>query len=124
VRRPSPAHGAGEQLSPVVRPCLGEDRFPMVLHRVLRNVQRSSREPGVVARGELAQHLALTPERIFQPSDDPKYVIIELDFATQDQAETVRDFLSNRVWSTPENAPALVGTPLTRILTAEASARA
>jgi hypothetical protein len=54
--------------------------------------------------------------RICQPSDQHRYVVIELDFGTGDEAARFLDFLTNRVWSTPANAPALVGTPKTRIL--------
>ncbi|MFU8871753.1 hypothetical protein [Micromonospora sp. SL4-19] len=54
--------------------------------------------------------------RIHRPSDDPRYVLIQLDFGTSDEAITFRDLLTTRVWSTPANAPALIGTPQTRIL--------
>jgi hypothetical protein len=54
--------------------------------------------------------------RIHCPPDDPHYVLVELDFGTGEDAARFRDFLATRVWSTPTNAPALVGTPQTRIL--------
>jgi len=54
--------------------------------------------------------------RIYRPVDDDKYVFIDLDFATDDQAEQFHQFLRTRVWSTPDNAPGLAGTPRTRIL--------
>ena len=58
--------------------------------------------------------------RIYRPVDDDKYVLIDLDFATVDQAQQFQQFLHTRVWSTPDNAPALAGAPATRILRAEA----
>ncbi len=58
-------------------------------------------------------------ERVYRPIDDAGYVLIDLDFATVEHAQAFRDFLSTRVWTTPDNAPALVGTPLTRILAVE-----
>lgn len=54
--------------------------------------------------------------RIHRPTDDDRYVLIDLDFGSDGQASTFLDFLTTRVWSTPSNAPALVGTPRTRIL--------
>jgi hypothetical protein len=57
--------------------------------------------------------------RIYRPVDDDKYVLIDLDFATVDQAQQFQQFLRTCVWSTPDNAPALAGTPVTRILQAE-----
>jgi hypothetical protein len=57
--------------------------------------------------------------RIYRPIDDDKYVLIDLDFATVDQAERFHQFLRTRVWSTPDNAPALAGVPVTRILLAQ-----
>jgi hypothetical protein len=53
--------------------------------------------------------------RIHQPVDDARYVLIDLDFGTRDEAAKFLDFLTTRVWSTPSSAPALVGTPQTRI---------
>ena len=57
--------------------------------------------------------------RVYRPVDDDKYVLIDLDFATVDQAQQFQQFLQTRVWATPDNAPALAGSPLTRILQAE-----
>ncbi|HSK98259.1 MAG TPA: hypothetical protein VK891_16650 [Euzebyales bacterium] len=54
--------------------------------------------------------------RVHQPADDDRYVVIELDFGTGDEAATFVDLLTSRVWANPASAPALVGTPATRIL--------
>ena len=54
--------------------------------------------------------------RVHQPFDDPHYVVIDLDFDTVDEAEKFLTFLRGKIWASPENAPALVGTPQTRIL--------
>lgn len=54
--------------------------------------------------------------RIQRPVDDPEYVVIDLDFDTIGQAEAFVQFLRTKVWSSRENAPALAGTPQTRIL--------
>lgn len=57
--------------------------------------------------------------RVYRPIDDPHYVLIDLDFTTLDQAQAFQQFLHTRVWATPDNSPALAGTPLTRILETE-----
>ena len=53
---------------------------------------------------------------IRQPVEDPRYVLIDLDFDTTAQAEHFLDLLRTRVWATRENSPALAGAPITRIL--------
>ncbi len=55
-------------------------------------------------------------ERIARPVDDPRYVVVDLDFDTVDAAHAFLQFLTTKVWAVPENAPALFGTPQTKIL--------
>jgi hypothetical protein len=62
-----------------------------------------------------------TVHRIYRPHDNPAYIVLQLDFPTVAQAAAFLEFLQNRVWSTPENAPALEGAPRGRIFV-EASA--
>jgi hypothetical protein len=69
--------------------------------------------------GEARANGGVLAERIYRPVDDATYVLIDLDFDTVEQAEKFDMFLHTRVWSTPGNAPALAGTPVTRILQAE-----
>jgi hypothetical protein len=54
--------------------------------------------------------------RIRRPVDDRQYLIIELDFETNESAEAFRRFLTTVVWSNPDASPALSGSPITRIL--------
>jgi hypothetical protein len=65
---------------------------------------------------DLRQQSGVRNERVQRPLNDPGYVVIDLDFDTAGQAETLLGFLHANVWSSPGNAPALVGTPQTRIL--------
>lgn len=51
-----------------------------------------------------------------RPVDDTHYVAIDLDFDTTEEAQSFLEVLRERVWSSPQNAPALIGTPQTRIL--------
>jgi hypothetical protein len=53
--------------------------------------------------------------RVLQPTDDPNYVIIELEFDSSREAETFLAALRRNVWSSREAAPALIGEPQTRI---------
>jgi len=54
---------------------------------------------------------------VFQPSDDPHYIVVNLRFETADAASNFRKFLTEVVWSSPENSPALAGAPTARVLT-------
>lgn len=62
-------------------------------------------------------------ERIKRPVDDPRYVVIELDFDTPEEARSFRGFLTTQVWANPKNAPGLAGTPETMILESVAISR-
>ena len=53
---------------------------------------------------------------IRQPVDDPKYLMLDLEFDTAGQAEAFAGFLRQHVWSSPASSPALAGAPQTRIL--------
>jgi len=53
---------------------------------------------------------------VWQPDDDPHYVIIHLRFPTVSAATDFWTFLRERVWSTPEASPALVGAPKALVL--------
>lgn len=55
-------------------------------------------------------------EHIYQPVDDPRYVLITLDFADGSQAASFLDFLHEQVWPSPTASPALDGAPRTVIL--------
>lgn len=55
-------------------------------------------------------------EQVQRPVDDPRYVVIDLDFDTTGAAEAFLRFLQTQIWAVAENAPALAGTPRTAIL--------
>lgn len=54
--------------------------------------------------------------RVLRPVDDAHYVIVDLDLRTAGEAEKFLGFLRTTVWASTQNAPALAGTPQTRIL--------
>ncbi len=55
-------------------------------------------------------------QRIHQPLDDDRYVVVQLDFASADRAAAFRGFLQTQVWSTPANSPGLAGSPRAVVL--------
>jgi heme-degrading monooxygenase HmoA len=54
---------------------------------------------------------------VFQPSDDPNCIVVNLRFESADAATNFRKFLTDVVWKSPEASPALVGAPMARVLT-------
>ncbi len=55
-------------------------------------------------------------EVVRQPVDDPRRIVVDLEFTTVDQAAAFLRFLEDHVWAVPANAPALVGSPTAVIL--------
>ena len=52
--------------------------------------------------------------RVFRPVDDPRYVKIDLEFDSTREAEAFRGALQ-QLWGSGRAAPALAGSPQTRI---------
>jgi hypothetical protein len=65
---------------------------------------------------EAREKSGVRAHRILRPVDDAHYVVVDLEFRTAGEAEKFLDFLQTTVWSSAQNAPALDGTPQTRIL--------
>ncbi|MFG2887925.1 hypothetical protein [Streptomyces sp. NPDC048248] len=65
---------------------------------------------------EFRQKAGVRRYRIQRPVGDPQYVVIDLEFETVGEAEKFLGLLQTKVWSSSEAAPALVGTPQTKIL--------
>ena len=55
-------------------------------------------------------------ERIARPVDDPRYVVVALNFESTENAAAFRQFLETQVWSSPTASPGLNGQPKTSIL--------
>ncbi len=62
------------------------------------------------------QNAGVLAERVQQPIDDHKYVVVDLDFPTVDEASQFLEFLRTAVWASREASPALDGTPVGRVL--------
>jgi hypothetical protein len=57
-------------------------------------------------------------ELVQRAVDDPCFLVIDLAFDSTGEAERFLAFLQTKVWASAQNAPALAGTPQTRILEA------
>ena len=55
-------------------------------------------------------------ERVQRPVDNPRYIVVDLNFGSLDEAERFLQFLRDQVWTIPEHAPALAVAPHTMIL--------
>jgi hypothetical protein len=62
------------------------------------------------------EQAGVTAAQVFQPDDDPKYIVVNLTFETADAAANFRTFLREVVWASPEASPALAGEPKAVIL--------
>lgn len=56
---------------------------------------------------------------IHRPVAEAHYVLIDLDFDTEEAATAFLHFLRTRVWAEPAHSPALAGEPTTRLLVIE-----
>jgi ribosomal protein L35AE/L33A len=56
--------------------------------------------------------------RVLRPVDDPNYVIIDLDFDSSSEAKAFLGKLERDVWRSRQAAPAMMGSPQTRIVEA------
>lgn len=68
------------------------------------------------AFADVRRQAGVRAHRVYRPVDDPRYVVIGLDFDTVESAESFLGFLKTNVWANRANAPALAGEPQTRIL--------
>ncbi|GMU79212.1 MAG: hypothetical protein AMXMBFR46_20050 [Acidimicrobiia bacterium] len=65
---------------------------------------------------EARRNAGVRGERVRRPVDDAQYVVVDLDFDTEERARAFLAFLQTQVWKIPEASPALVGAPRTMIL--------
>lgn len=68
------------------------------------------------AFAEARQRGGVRAHRVYQPVDDDKYIVVELDFDSADEAERFKRFLESNVWSSREASPGLAGAPQARVL--------
>jgi len=66
--------------------------------------------------GDARRDAGVTGQRIHQPVDDDKYIVIQLDFATVTAAEKFKSFLESVIWQSRDLSPGLAGTPRACVL--------
>jgi hypothetical protein len=62
------------------------------------------------------EQAGVTATHVWQPADDPHYVVVHLAFESVAAAGKFRTFLRENVWSSPEASPGLDGTPEALVL--------
>ena len=67
---------------------------------------------------DFRQQSGVRRHRVSRPTDDPNYIMIDLEFDSPSEAESFLAALRRNVWSSREAAPALMGEPQTRIVEA------
>lgn len=72
--------------------------------------------------GDVRRKAGVISGRVARPVDDPKYIVVTLDFDTTEHATGFLRFLETQVWTSSTAAPALHGRPRTVILETEAAA--
>lgn len=65
---------------------------------------------------EVRQHAGVREHRVRRPIDDDRYVVVDLDFDTAEEATAFLKVLRTEVWASPAASPALVGNAQARIL--------
>jgi hypothetical protein len=65
---------------------------------------------------EARQNAGVTETHVWQPADDPDYIVVNLQFESVSAAGKFRTFLREQVWSSPERSPGLAGAPRAVIL--------
>jgi hypothetical protein len=55
-------------------------------------------------------------QRVHQPVDDDRYIVVQLDFDTVEAAAKFKEFLETVVWKSPDLSPGLGGSPRARLL--------
>ena len=65
---------------------------------------------------EARANAGVTAQRVRQPVDDDRSIVVDLDFDSVEAAEAFKGFLEGVVWQNSELSPGLDGTPGARIL--------
>lgn len=98
----------------------GAQRLSVSVHMITLRIEHPVTDLGtrMAAVGRLAERCrgGVCDERIRPSVDDDRYVLIDLDFATAQEAQGFIDVLGTTVWASPDSSPGLAGTPRTRLL--------
>jgi hypothetical protein len=62
------------------------------------------------------RNAGVVTQRLRQPVDDAKYIVVDLEFETAQAAESFKEFLETVVWRSADLSPGLGGVPIARVL--------
>lgn len=62
------------------------------------------------------QAAGVVDQRVRQPVDDARFIVVDLEFATVPAAEAFKEFLETVVWESRDLSPGLDGVPTARVL--------
>jgi hypothetical protein len=62
------------------------------------------------------KNAGVVTQRVRQPVDDVKYIVVDLEFETVQAAEAFKEFLETVVWQSGDLSPGLGGVPTARVL--------
>jgi hypothetical protein len=65
---------------------------------------------------EVRRQAGVRGEQVRRPTDDPNFIVVDLEFDSADEASAFLDFLRSNVWSVPAASPGLAGSPEAKIL--------
>lgn len=65
---------------------------------------------------EARANAGVVGQRLRQPVDDDKYIVVDLEFESVDAAVAFKTFLEDVVWQSGDLSPGLAGTPTAVVL--------
>jgi len=68
------------------------------------------------AFGDARRNAGVLKETVRRPDDEPHYIVVDLEFDTNEHAHAFLEFLRTNIWSSPATSPALDGTPNAKVL--------
>jgi hypothetical protein len=61
------------------------------------------------------KNAGVVTQRVRQPVDDAKYIVVDLEFETVQAAKAFKEFLESVVWQSRDLSPGLGGVPIARV---------
>jgi hypothetical protein len=65
---------------------------------------------------EARANAGVRSQRVRQPEDDARYIVVDLEFDDAEAAHAFKGFLEGVVWQSAELSPGLDGVPTARVL--------
>ena len=65
---------------------------------------------------EARTNAGVRAQRVRQPVDDPRYIVVDLEFDDSEAANGFKELLEGVVWQSKDLSPGLDGVPTARVL--------